>query len=145
MSQAAPSSATPDAGGETAPFAKDAPRTRKPFQRYRVMAFITGGFLLLLCVEMVLKYVLRVDGVDAVLGWVPFVHGWIYVVYIVTAFDVWSKARWGFGRIVIMVLGGVVPVLSFVVEARASRWPVEVARAVPVRVVPPSGPGAGTS
>ncbi|PWD50396.1 DUF3817 domain-containing protein [Serinibacter arcticus] len=124
MSQPAPSSPTavPEAAGSA--LAKDAERTRKPFARYRVMAFVTGVMLLVLCVEMVLKYVLQVAWVDSALGWVPFVHGWIYVVYIVTAFDVWSKARWGLGRLVVMVLGGVVPVLSFVVEARASRWPV---------------------
>ena len=119
MSQPVPDAAT---------LAKNAPTTRKPFARYRVMAFITGGFLLLLCVEMVLKYVLKVDGVDAALGWVPFVHGWIYVIYIVTAFDLWSKARWGLGRLIIMILGGVGPVLSFVVEAWAAKWPVAGAR-----------------
>ena len=142
MSQPAPSSPAPAPGTADAPLAKDAPRTRKPFARYRVMAFITGGFLLLLCVEMVLKYVLKVDWVDSALGWVPFVHGWIYVIYIVTAFDVWSKARWGLGRLVVMILGGVVPVLSFVVEAWAAKWPVVGARTAPARIVTTQGEDA---
>ena len=90
--------------------------------RYRVMAWITGVMLLILCVEMVAKYVVKVpDDVMAWIGWVPFAHGWIYVVYLVTVFLLWSAMRWGFGRLVAMVLAGVVPVMSFVVEARVHR------------------------
>ncbi|PFG19004.1 DUF3817 domain-containing protein [Serinibacter salmoneus] len=102
------------------------PLTSAAFGRYRVMAFVTGSFLLLLCVEMLLKYVLQVNGPDqAVLGdWIAIIHGWIYVVYAVTCLQVWSKARWGLGRLAAMIAGGVVPVMSFIVEARAARWPV---------------------
>jgi integral membrane protein len=88
-------------------------------RRYRAMAWVTGVMLLVLTVEMVLKYVVGVgDDVLRWIGWVPFAHGWIYVVYLVTVLDLWSKMRWGFGRLVGMVLAGVVPVLSFVVERR---------------------------
>ncbi|TNU74973.1 DUF3817 domain-containing protein [Miniimonas arenae] len=109
--------------------ASTAPSTRSAFTRFKVMAFVTGSFLLLLCVEMLLKYVLKVDWVDSALGWVPFVHGWIYLIYAVTCLQLWSQARWSFGRLVVMVAGGVVPVLSFVVEGRAARWPVATRRA----------------
>ncbi|HCX85719.1 MAG TPA: DUF3817 domain-containing protein [Micrococcales bacterium] len=109
--------------------ASTAPSTRSAFTRFKVMAFVTGSFLLLLCVEMLLKYVLKVDWVDSALGWVPFVHGWIYLIYAVTCLQLWSQARWSFGRLVVMVAGGVVPVLSFVVEGRAARWPVAARRA----------------
>lgn len=107
----------------------DAARARSAFGRYRVMAFVTGGMLLLLTLEVVLKYVVKAGGVDTsghpepVLGnWIAFAHGWIYVVYLVTVFDVWSRMRWGLGRILVLVAAGVVPVLSFVVEPRAGRW-----------------------
>ncbi len=107
----------------------DAGRARAAFARYRVMAFVTGGMLLLLTLEMVLKYVFHAGGVDAagdpepVIGsWVAFAHGWIYVVYLVTVFDLWSRMRWGASRILVMVAAGVVPVLSFVIEPRAARW-----------------------
>ncbi|MFV0252466.1 MAG: DUF3817 domain-containing protein [Beutenbergiaceae bacterium] len=107
---------------------QQASRARSAFARYRVMAFVTGGMLLLLCVEMVLKYLLQLRGVDAegprpVLGaWIAIVHGWIYVVYALTVFDLWSRMRWSFGKIVVLIAGGVVPVLSFVMEARARAW-----------------------
>ena len=88
-------------------------------KRYRVMAWITGVMLLVLCVEMLLKFVVQVD--DVVLryfAWVPFAQGWIYVVYLVTVFDLWSTMRWRFGRLVTMALAGVVPVMSFILERR---------------------------
>jgi integral membrane protein len=87
--------------------------------RYRVMAFVTGGFLLLLCVEMVLKY--GFNGSEPVLGdWIAIVHGWIYVVYLVTVIDLWSSLRWRLGRLVALVAAGVVPLLSFFAERRTT-------------------------
>ncbi len=103
-------------------------KERGALQRYRVMAWVTGVMLLVLTAEMVLKYVFQAAGVDdagharPVIGtWVAFVHGWIYVVYLATVIDLWSKLRWGWGRLVTMVLAGVVPVMSFVMEHRVHR------------------------
>lgn len=94
-------------------------RAEGALRRYRVLALVTGVMLLVLCVELVLKYVLQVgDDVIRWLAWVPFAHGWIYVVYLVTVMDLWSTMRWGFKRLAVMVLAGVVPVTSFVVERR---------------------------
>jgi integral membrane protein len=119
--------------GQPAP-TRAAPRTtggrpavdaRARLTRYRVMAFVTGTMLLVLCLEMVLKYVFHAGGVDAsgspepVLGtWIAIVHGWIYVVYLVTVVQLWSAMRWSLGRLVTMALAGVVPVMSFILERR---------------------------
>ena len=54
-------------------------------------------------------------------SWVAFAHGWIYVVYLVTVIDLWSKMRWGLGRLVTMAAAGVVPVMSFIMERRVHR------------------------
>jgi integral membrane protein len=93
--------------------------------RYRVLAWITGSMLLLLCLELILKYVFHAGGVDAaghpnpVIGaWVAYAHGWIYVVYLVTVFDLWSKMRWRLGRLATMAAAGVVPVMSFILERK---------------------------
>ncbi|WP_081785219.1 DUF3817 domain-containing protein [Cellulomonas sp. KRMCY2] len=83
------------------------------------MAWVTGGMLLVLCLEMAVRYGLRPgSGVLRWIEWIPFAHGWIYVVYLVTVIDLWSTMRWRLGRLAAMVLGGVVPVMSFVVERR---------------------------
>lgn len=88
-------------------------------RRYRVMAYVTGVMLLVLVVEMAMKYVFEVDDdIMRYVTWIPYAHGWIYVVYLVTVVDLWSKMRWTVSRLVVMVLGGVVPVMSFVVEKR---------------------------
>ena len=109
-------------------------------RRYRVMAWITGVMLLVLTAEMLLKYVFHAGGLDdagdprPVLGtWVAFAHGWIYVVYLVTVLDLWAKLRWGWGRLVTMVLAGVVPVMSFVMERRVHADAVAATGPAPVR------------
>ena len=89
--------------------------------RYRVMAIITGIMLLLLVVEMLIIYAFRATDLKPYIAWIPFAHGWIYVVYLITVVDLWIKMRWTFGRLVNMVLAGVVPVLSFIVEAKVTK------------------------
>ena len=93
------------------------PRVRRAtgaLQRYRVMAYVTGSMLLVLCLEMVLKYGFHVYALD----WVPRLHGFVYIVYLVTVFDLWSVMRWKLGRFVTMAAAGVVPVMSFILERR---------------------------
>lgn len=116
VSDARPTTASPRTG---APSSAWAVKARAALGRYRVMAWITGVMLLVLTVEMVLKYVVGVgDDVLRWIGWVPFAHGWIYVVYLAAVMDLWSKMRWSLGRLAAMVLAGVVPVMSFVLERR---------------------------
>ncbi|WP_421743599.1 DUF3817 domain-containing protein [Cellulomonas sp.] len=113
---------TPTATTTVDPWVRKAAGATK---RYRVLAWITGTMLLLLCVELVLKYVFHASGVDAsgtpnpVIGsWIAYAHGWIYVVYLVTVFDLWSKMRWRLGRLATMAAAGVVPVMSFILERK---------------------------
>lgn len=101
------------------PPVREPAKARAAVGRYRVLAWVTGVMLLILCVELVLKYVVVVGPeVLAWIGWIPQFHGFVYIVYLVTVLGLWSKMRWGFGRLIVMVLGGVVPVMSFVVERR---------------------------
>lgn len=93
---------------------RDPAKARAAVGRYRVMAWVTGTVLLIFTLEIVLKYGFDVLGYD----WFGVFHGAVYMVYLVAVLDLWSKMRWGFGRLVTMVLGGVVPVMSFVVERR---------------------------
>lgn len=48
-------------------------------------------------------------------------HGWFYVVYLFSCFRVWSLMRWPFPRFLLLALGGIVPLLSFFMEARVAR------------------------
>ncbi len=94
--------------------------------RYRVMAYVTGSFLLLLTTTTLVKYIGLAVGwenetfssVHTIIG---IVHGWIFVVYFLTCVHLWLLKKWRIGRLAAMVFGGVVPVLSFVVERRIRR------------------------
>ncbi|HWM15880.1 MAG TPA: DUF3817 domain-containing protein [Microbacterium sp.] len=48
-------------------------------------------------------------------------HGWFYVVYLFSCFRIWSQMRWPFLRFIVLALGGIVPLLSFFMEARVAR------------------------
>ena len=60
------------------------------------------------------------DGVNVSLS-ILVGHGWFYVVYLFACFRIWSLMRWRFGRFIALALGGIVPFLSFFMEARVAR------------------------
>jgi integral membrane protein len=117
----------------------DLPRIPGALRLYRVASIITGVFLLLLCAEMLVKYLLgyelELGGQNGFLAFVPrdtttavnlstgilIAHGWFYVLYLFSDFRLWSLMRWPFSRFVLIALGGVIPTLSFFVEVRIVR------------------------
>lgn len=87
--------------------------------RYRVMAYVVGCLLVVLvCVGVPLKYL--ADN-DTVVTWTGIPHGWLYMILIITAFDLGRRARWGWGRVIVIALAGTVPFLSFVAEHYATK------------------------
>ncbi|MFT4258222.1 DUF3817 domain-containing protein [Microbacterium sp.] len=66
-------------------------------------------------------------------------HGWFYVVYLFACFRVWSLMRWPFPRFILLALGGVVPFLSFFMEAILAR---EVKGYLAAREAADASPGA---
>jgi integral membrane protein len=105
---AATSTATPAAPTRGASPAK----VRPAFLRYRVLAWATGTWLLLLCAEMIAKYGFGVHTPN----WIAVVHGWCYFVYLIFTADLAVKVRWPVGRTIGTLLAGTIPLLSFVVE-----------------------------
>lgn len=89
--------------------------------RYRAMAYVTGVLLVLLTAGVIAKYVLGIDGASGFTTAVGFAHGWLYVVYLAFAFDLGNKAKWPIGKLVWVLLAGVVPTAAFFVERRVSR------------------------
>ena len=88
--------------------------------RFRVMAYVTGVMLLVLVlVAMPLKYIGDSETLMSIIG--P-AHGFLYMVYLVTAFDLAVRNKWSFGRTLLLLGAGVVPGLSFVVERKATGW-----------------------
>lgn len=95
----------------------DVKAARSAFTFFKVMAFVVGVGLLVLLLEMVLRYGFHNHALD----WWPQPHGLIYLVYVAATMNLGLKLRWGMGKIVGVILAGVVPFLSFWVERRISR------------------------
>ncbi|MFG3103286.1 DUF3817 domain-containing protein [Streptomyces sp. NPDC048182] len=89
--------------------------------RYRVMAYVTGVLLILLCLSMIAKYLLKMDGADDLTRVVSIAHGWLYVIYLIFAFDLGAKAKWPVKKQLWVLLAGTVPTAAFFVERRISR------------------------
>jgi integral membrane protein len=87
--------------------------------RYRVMAYVVGVMLIaLVLVAMPLKYFAGMPGPVAVVGTA---HGFLYAVYLLAAFDLALRARWGMLRTLLVLLAGTIPFLSFVAERNVTR------------------------
>lgn len=125
------------------------PQIRGALRFYQICSVITGVGLLLLCLEMILKYtplavevflggsggflwlapvvpgpegelISTGDGINLSLG-ILIVHGWFYVVYLAACFRMWSLMRWPLWRLVLLAGGGVIPFLSFFMEYFVAR------------------------
>jgi len=83
--------------------------------RYRVMAYITGVVLIILCFVGI---PLQVAGHPAVANDVGVMHGILYIIYLVNAWILSRKLHLANKPTVIMLLAGTVPVMTFIVE----RW-----------------------
>lgn len=89
--------------------------------RYKIVAWIVGVVLILLVVVgMPLKYLGDNDVVVATVG--PF-HGFLFMVYLVLTFDLARRAKWPFGRMLLVMLAGTIPFFSFWAERRVTtQW-----------------------
>ncbi|MFB7253829.1 MULTISPECIES: DUF3817 domain-containing protein [Streptomyces] len=89
---------------------------RSVLTRYRAMAYVTAVMLLILCACMVAKYGFD-TGADLTFV-VSQAHGVLFMIYLVFAFDLSSKARWPFGKMLWVMLSGTIPVAAFFVERK---------------------------
>lgn len=150
--------AQPAQDAASRPAAKAAPKRRfggtpaqilTALKFYKYLAYATGAMLLLLTVELILRYaftsVLVAGGTDTtgaphgfglvsidggvmpITGGVNLstmvliVHGWMYVVYLIADFRLWTLMRWPFSKLILIALGGVIPFLSFFVETKVHK------------------------
>ncbi|MFJ9941645.1 DUF3817 domain-containing protein [Streptomyces erythrochromogenes] len=95
---------------------------RSVLTRYRVMAYVTAVMLLILCACMVAKYGFD-TGADLTFV-VSQTHGVLFMIYLVFAFDLGSKAKWPFGKLLWVLVSGTIPLAAFFVE-RGIRAEVE--------------------
>jgi integral membrane protein len=103
----------------TALTADQAPGVRGALLRYRIMAYVVGTLLVVLVVVGVpLKYFGN-NGIVVTLTGLP--HGWLYMVLLITAYDLGRRVHWPWGRLLVIALAGTVPFLSFWAEYSARK------------------------
>ena len=83
--------------------------------RYRVMAYVTGVVLVILCFVGI---PLQVAGYPAVANDVGVLHGILYIIYLVFAWMLSRRLQLATKPTVIMLLAGTIPIMTFIVE----RW-----------------------
>ena len=86
--------------------------------RYRALAWLTGIWLIALCYEIILKYVVKVDDPPS---WIGVVHGWVYFVYLLCTANLAVKVRWGIAKTIGVLLAGTIPLLGIIVEQVQTR------------------------
>ena len=87
--------------------------------RYRIMAYLVGVLLVVLvCVGVPMKWIWHDE---TVVTWTGMPHGWLYMVLLITAFDLGRRAKWSWKRLLLIALAGTVPFLSFVAERSATK------------------------
>src|ERR1700712_1868407 len=100
--------------------------------RYRTIAWIVGvGLLVLVLVGMPLKYIGGDDTVVAVVG--P-IHGFLFMIYLVLAFDLARRAKWSFPRMILVMLSGTIPFLSFWTERKVTNSWITLPESAPAYV-----------
>ena len=81
---------------------------RTPLLAYRVMAWTTGLWLIALCYELVVHYIVKVSNPPT---WIGIVHGWVYFAYVLAAFNLAVKVRWPIPKTIGVLLAGTIPLL----------------------------------
>ncbi len=84
--------------------------------RYRVMAYITGVLIIVVCfVGIPLQVAADNPWIADNVGTV---HGFLYIVYIIVAYILAQKLKMRFWPTILLLLAGTIPILTFFVE----RW-----------------------
>jgi len=138
----------------TSPSPSQIPAIYSVLKFYKVSSYVTGVFLLLLMVTWGIRrlpflgYDLWMFGPNGFISFESYgidgeglpevglnltviiliVHGWLYVVYLLADFRLWTLMRWPFTRFLIIGAGGVVPFLSFYTEAKYAKLAQEQLR-----------------
>ena len=88
----------------------------KALARFKFIAYVAGVVLILFTIEITLKY----SGILEI-PWFAQLHGIVYMVYVVIAFDMSRRAKLSLRETFLILIAGTIPVMSFVAESRIRR------------------------
>ena len=91
--------------------------------RFRVIAICEAlSFLILLFIAMPLKYLADSPGSVKVVGWI---HGFLFVIYMISGFNVMNKHNWGMSKTMFAVLASLIPFGPFILDKKILSKEVE--------------------
>ena len=93
---------------------------------YRVMAYVTGVVLIVLCILAIMQIFVNDEAAVNVVGTI---HGGLYIVYLLVAFALCRRLRLPVWPTVAVLLAGTIPVMTFIVERHISHRYIEPAMA----------------
>jgi len=88
----------------------------KALDRFKFIAYLAGIVLILFTIEIVLKY----SGILEI-PWFAQLHGFVYMVYVVIAFDMSRRAKLSLRDTFLVLIAGTIPVMSFIAESKIRR------------------------
>jgi integral membrane protein len=88
----------------------------KALARFKFISYLAGVVLILFTIEITLKY----SGILEI-PWFAQLHGIVYLVYVVIAFDISRRAKLSLRDTFLVLIAGTIPVMSFVAESRIRR------------------------
>jgi integral membrane protein len=88
----------------------------KALARFKFIAYLAGVVLILFTIEITLKY----SGILEI-PWFAQLHGIVYMVYVVIAFDISRRAKLSLRDTFLILIAGTIPVMSFIAESRIRR------------------------
>lgn len=84
--------------------------------RFRFIGIAEGiSFLVLLLIAMPLKYFAGQPHAVLIVGWI---HGALFISYVLALFNVWIKYKWSLGRVTVAFAVSLIPFGTFVADAR---------------------------
>jgi integral membrane protein len=88
----------------------------KALARFKFIAYLAGVVLILFTIEITLKY----SGILEI-PWFAQLHGIVYMVYVVIAFDISRRAKLSLRDTFLILIAGTIPVMSFIAESKIRR------------------------
>ncbi len=93
-----------------------------PWIFYKYMAFLVGTALVSATIALVLRHTTNPEFASAT--WYAklwMAHGYLYMVYLIATFNLSIKRNWKLPKMLLVMLAGTVPFMSFIAEARLAK------------------------
>lgn len=83
---------------------------------FRITAILEGiSYLMLFALGMPLKYLAEIPQPNKYIG---YAHGFLFIAYVILAFIFWMQKKWGFKRLIILIVASLLPFATFYIDAK---------------------------